>query len=182
MRKKCCFLCPFSYEFAIFCPHKKGKRKTRLIEDCIETMICHLLFFLSEVMAFVYMQCSRDHGRSIRGDIVQTDTETTLRHVDPSKGFQRFSFNDLHHVCQVNQEKVVVERLRRDQDLLYLDDSYQLKLAVFVKYYEDSGYLLLASPRSSIRWKKRLNEVYYNYSYSGKDANDKSLFQATDRN
>ena len=183
MRKKCCFLCPFSYEFAIFCPHKKGKKKKhrRLIEDYIENVICHLSLFLSEVMASVYMHCNRYNGGSIPGDIVQTDTETTLRHIDPSWGFDRFPFFDLDRVCKVNQEKVVVEKLRRDQVRLYFDDFDELKMAVFVKYYEDSGYVLLTSSRSSMRWKKQLNEVYYNYSYSGKDANDKSLFQATDR-
>ena len=156
----------------------KKEKKTRLIEDYIEsTMICHLLFFLSEVMALVYMYCHRNQGGSIQGDIVQIDTEATLRHRDPSKGLHRFSFNHLHHyVCQVNQEKVVVEKLRRDQDLLYFVDSYQLRVAVFVKYYEDSGYLLLTSLRSKMYWKKQLNEVYYSYSFSGKDANDKSPF------
>lgn len=129
----------------------------------------------------MYMSCSSVEGGTIPGDIVQTDIETTLRHIDPSKGFQRFSFIDLGRVCKVNQEKVVVEKLRRDQVRLYFEDSYQLKMAVFVKYYEDSGYLLLTSAYSSIRWKKQLNEVYPSYSYSGKDANGKSLFQATDR-
>lgn len=161
----------------VFALTKKVKKKSSLIEDYIEsTMTCYLLFFLSEVMALVYFYCHSFHGGSIQGDIVQIDTEATLRHRDPSKGLRRFSFNYFRYVCQVNQEKVVVEKLRRDYDLLYFVDSYQLWMAVFVKYYEDSGYLLMTSPYSSVRWKKQLNEVYYSYSLSGKDANDKSPF------
>ena len=126
----------------------------------------------------VYLQFNIDQeGGLIQGHIVQTDTTATFRHRDPSKGVQRFSFIYLNDVCQVNQEKVVVEKLRRDQDLLYFVESYRLKMAVFVKYYEDSGYLLLTSPSSSKRWKKQLNEVYYNYSCTGKDANDKAFFR-----
>lgn len=161
----------------VFALTKKEKKNRRLIEDYIEsTTICHLLFFLSEVMALVYFYCHRNRGASNQGDIVQIDTEATLRLRDPSRGLRRFSFSEFDSACQVNQEKVVVEKLRRDQDLLYFVDSYRLRIAVFVKYYEDSGYLLLSSLRGSFHWKKQVNEVYYSYSFSGKDANDKSPF------
>ncbi|XP_015748600.1 PREDICTED: fibrillin-1-like [Acropora digitifera] len=120
-----------------------------------------------KVMAMVYLDFNIDQGGLIQGDIVQIDSKASFRNRDPSKGIQPFPLAYRDEVCQVNQEKVVVEKLRRDQDLLYFVDSYRLKMAVFVKYYEDSGYLLLASPSSSMHWKKQLNEVYYNYSCSG---------------
>ena len=73
---------------------------------------------------------------------------------------------------------MVVEKLKKGKTVLLFEGIDKcLRVGIFLKYYQKTGLLALGAEKHPI---KRLYEVHYAKSSTGKNVNGINAFQATD--
>lgn len=136
------------------------------------------LFFFSEIIARVHLNTGKKTNSRCRGDILQIDTQITFRSPALS-ALKRFSFDEIKNEDYVSQEKVVLEKLKKGKTVLLFEGIDKcLRAGTFLHYYPKTGYVFLKGKQRGI---KRLYEVHYAKSSTGKNINGISVFQATKR-
>ena len=132
---------------------------------------------MSEIIVRVHLKTGKKPNSRCRGDILQIDAQVTFRSTAVS-GLKRFSFDEIKNKDYVSREKVVVEKLKKGKTVLLFEGIDKcLRVGIFLKYYRKTGLLALGAEKHPI---KRLYEVHYAKSSTGKNVNEINAFQATD--
>ena len=132
---------------------------------------------MSEIIVRVHLKTGKKPNSRCRGDILQIDAQVTFRSTAVS-GLKRFSFDEIKNKDYVSREKVVVEKLKKGKTVLLFEGIDKcLRVGIFLKYYRKTGLLALGAEKHPI---KRLYEVHYAKSSTGKNVNGINAFQATD--
>ena len=138
------------------------------------------LFFLSEIIARVHLQTNKSSW--CLGDILQLDAQITFRST-ALPGLKRLSVDEIKNADYVSREKVVFEKLKKGETILFFKTllfGKCLRVGILLSYDLEWGLLKLGTIGAQRNPYKRLNEVYYTKSSTGKNVNGIKAFQVTD--
>ena len=108
-----------------------------------------------------------------RGDILQIDAQITFRAIG-LPGLKRLSVDEIKNEDYVSQEKVVFDKLKKGETILYfrsLSFDQCVGIGLLLNYSRTSGLLELLVWKKKVHPTRPLFEVYYTKSSTGKYVN-----------
>ena len=163
--------CLFFFEFVNFCSRRRKRKETGTLDRRLYWSHDSSLFFFSEIIARVHLYTG--NVTWCRGDILQIDAQITFRAIG-LPGLKRLSVDEIKNEDYVSQEKVVFDKLKKGETILYfrsLSFDQCVGIGLLLNYSRTSGLLELLVWKKKVHPTRPLFEVYYTKSSTGKYVN-----------